>query len=163
MSGAVPSARQPRRSMFVRAVTCATDLHANKALLSKTRVSSHTAFSGSRLKNESLPRISTCLWKWAGDGRMDSGGQRRDEPARGLELRNEARSPSQSSGRNRLGTLLRLIFGGSRGLGQGSAQLHVRWCLEGDREGAGTRGRGSVTPGSFRRGIVVRSLRLCQI
>jgi hypothetical protein len=82
-------------------------IYVRDASPSGNRVPRRTAFSRSRLENESLPRISTCLWKWAGDGQMDGGGQRRDEPTRGLELRNEARSLSQLS-RRRLGTPLRV-------------------------------------------------------
>jgi hypothetical protein len=65
------------------------------------------------------------------------GGQRRDEPARGLELRNEARWLSQSCVAIALAPHSALIVGGSRGLGQGSPQLHVTWCLERGRDGAG--------------------------
>jgi hypothetical protein len=137
-------------------------LHANKAPLPKNGVPCHTAFSGSRLENESHPRISTCLWKWTEDSRMDAGGQCRDEPARGLELRNEARSLSQSSRRNRLGTPLRLD---SWRVAQPWAGIGAAACdmvLGGWSRGAGTRGQGSVTRRSFWRGTVDRSLRLRQ-
>jgi hypothetical protein len=84
---------------------------------------------------------------WPADGRVDAGGQRRDEPTRGLELRNEARSLSRSSGRNRLGTPLRVdrwrIARLSAGLGAAACDIVLGgWSRRRGRQ----RGRGFVTP-----------------